>query len=64
MTMNTEHGFYWGPMTVTRLASDDRGHYLSIQTDRGELVVAVTPSGFIRTQPIIKSKLGKGGDRG
>lgn len=46
-------GFTWGPVSIERLFSDPKGVdrpnvFLLLKTDREELQIKVTPTGFIR----------------
>lgn len=42
----TDHGFRWGEVDVTRIASiDGRGVVLSVSCDAGEVLITVTPAG-------------------
>lgn len=51
----TTYGFKWGPVSVERLASEDKfGVVLLIETERGRLEVRVTPSGLIRNGDVTK----------
>jgi hypothetical protein len=47
-----KYGFKWGPVTVTRLISEEKktGHYvlLEISTNKQELKIGITPTGLIR----------------
>ncbi len=47
----TLFGFKWGPMTVTRIASDDKfGRVLEISTKHDVMQIRVTPGGKIKVE--------------
>ena len=45
----TRYGFVWGPLSVERVASDEKrfGYLLLIKTAKQQLEIRVTPKGFI-----------------
>lgn len=46
---DTQYGFTWGPVEVTRLASDPKaGVFIGIKTPRQSIQIRITPSGLIR----------------
>jgi len=45
----TQHGFEFGPMTVTRLHREEKhGVWLEIETDRERVTIRSTRTGFLR----------------
>lgn len=49
----TVYGFSWGPATVERWISDPRaGVYIEIKGKRGQMVVRVTPGGYVQLQKV------------
>ena len=45
----TQYGFKYGPVEVTRIYSDEKGGvWLELKTKRSAMMVRVTPTGLIR----------------
>lgn len=45
------YGFTYGPVSVVRVLSDDKGILLALQSKRQAFHVWVTPTGLIRVRP-------------
>lgn len=56
MSNNTEFGFKWSNISVTRICHHREHRILEVKTPRETLQIHVTPTGFIRT---FKSKTPK-----
>ena len=53
----TKYGFWWGPLMVERMFGDDcDGVVVEIRTPRQEMMLRITPSGFIRVGEIRKTR--------
>ena len=62
---NTQFGFDWGNLRVTRIACDPKfGYVVGIASKHGVVEVRVTPKGYIRVGPTTRMAKGKGYEKG
>lgn len=58
---NTQYGFRFHPLEVTRIASSDKwGCAIDVETPLQRIEIRATPTGILRVGPIIKKAKKKG----
>lgn len=51
----TSFGFDWGPMSIERVCSDDKGGVvIAVKSNKETVDIRVTPSGLMRISSVVK----------